>query len=1152
MSGNNNLSNIALNPGILDSSIAPSNERETTFLRIDDIPSIDYEAKYFETIPTVWANAYAFERLLYQGDPSALEEWGSLFALHFFGVIGAVRFHSETLNEIYEPRLWEAVSGTYPRIGTQPLNHLDLLRSSDGTVVGGGYEETIFFPCRSRSWGSSKLMEPFIEGNRLSWKRCSDTLLQDVVQRQSLYDHLLRIAYYRVQGTLRERLIEFCRKAAVFRNVTERRRNQLVDIVKDPLDWNIAVDLRPESLLRSYPLRRKNEAGGYTYYLAKGMPVLSSWMFSAPTGKPTPLQYHQDPDKHGIIVELAKGPEWCPLAQCDQVVYLTSFFLNTEHDLTYFSKMPQKEARMLRQFHKHLVREGRGLFADLNGGDSAICLAPIRSELLKQFPELLKTPEDHIASSLITGGDGVESVEWTFKLKGVTDESLEVIWRSRPNYSKDFFISALSLWPPQVSPDWNLYVMRGQGRDTEASNFWHLIDESGDLGKFELLGQDSYVTILLASDKPSRPAALCLRDKKSAGQGESGILFLAEIPNKQIGNNYNAMFAVDFGTSNTCLAYKYSGDGARSQTDKLVRFSLTPLAIWEMGQRPDLPGFMPIAWGGEKGFFPTALLARTDFTSPDPKQIKPEHLFNVDIPTLHSKEMVDAWARGVFKDWTTHAESELKWNHGQNEPWRSLFLSLTLLYGQAELFFKEGLVVDNYVCTYPLSFTHRQREGFHDTTKSVIRNVRSLCYSQRFNPQEFKYHDSVNESIAVAAFIDANPQSTALDIFMDVGGGTTDIAVRYREDFLVLDSLRLAGRTFFRFSERNYEAASLPGSSEFKKYLYMLLTETKAIGPEWDRDALGNFDLATQYSVSINKVSDSHIESIEGRILDQKMGDRSFQRYRSQLFFRHLLTYALIQGCAAAISIGKTLDAKNQDLLSDGFHLILGGNAWGLLMFAEFQRSREDLRGQANKILTALKEILANHLTEADKPRIEKLNVTRLDLLNEEHLAAAKTAAALGALKVAGSPAKVASNLASYTGMNINHMKINMIDKPLQITWNERWSLKRMNELTGLDVEILNHLAITEPISMREPFDPLLSLFSRLGNPAQPSVDPLPGDEWERINAAIIKGEDYLDQGRLKYSPLQLLLTRILYPEKEIHARLEKLAEVTGHGKRKG
>jgi hypothetical protein len=1146
-SENSPMSNLALNPNII-TNIAPSSERGTTTFRIEDLPPTPYNPKYFETIPTVWASAYAFERLLYQNDQTAIEEWVSLLALHFFGVLGIARLTTEQINTIYEPRLWEAMSGTYPKVGREPIQQIDLLRNSDGITVGGGYEATIFFPSRGRSsWQHSKLITPFIKDGRLSWQRCSERLLNDAPQCQRFYDHLWRISYYRLQGLLRERLVEFCRQAAIFKGLPPRERSSLSSLDMDPTTWNIYPDHKPSSLLQAYPLRRRNQLGGFTYYLVNDLPILSPWMMEAPAGMPTPLQYRKDPEHHGILVSLAKGIEKCSLEEPDRVVSLASFFLHKENDFTYFSKMPQHAAPVVRGFHKHQVRESRGLFADLNVDDGAICLAPIRSDLLHDFSELLQRPQDRITTLPVNRGEGVEYIEWHFKLNNSKGEPLDVVWHTTPNYSKDFFVSSLSLWPPQVSPDWNFYVMHGQGQDIQSGSFWQLIDENGTLGKFEKLGQDSYSTTLLGDGRPSRPAALRLSDK----QTERGVLFLGELPEKQVKNNFEARLAVDFGTSNTCLAYKYSGQGVRPQTEKLMRFSLTPLAIWELGQRTDLPGCIPITWGGEKGFFPTALLARINATPPNPANIGPEHLFHVDIPTLHSKEMVDAWARDMFKDWVTHAESELKWKHGQNEPWRSLFLTLVVLYAQAELFFKEGLVVDEYICTYPLSFSKRQRDGFHTTTRQVIKNTRAMCYSQRFNPSIFNYRDFVNESIAVAAYIDANPQSTAMDIFLDIGGGTTDIAVRYRDEFLVLDSLRVAGRTFFRFSERNYELQSLPGSSEFKKYLYLLLTETKTMGEEWDRQALSNLDLATQYSVSINKVNDTHIVDVEGRILDAKMGERSFQRYRSQLFFRHLLAYALVQGCAAALSVADRQTEQNEHLLADGFHLILGGNAWGLLMFAEFERSDEYLLRQADRILQILKEILLAHADEKDKKRLEKLKVTRVDLLNVEDLATAKTAAALGALKVTTALEQSSEKLAPYAGINIAGLKLNRLDKSIQIAWKQRWSLETINDLMKLSLETIDELMITGASSLRHPFDPLLSLFSRLGNPAQPHIDPLPEDEWERINAALIRGEDYLEQGELKYSPLQIFLTRILYPEKTAHPSLEKLAEVTGHFKRK-
>lgn len=1148
MSNLDNAGGIALNRNLVGNSVGASPERKTTAIRIEQLSSVNYDPKYFETIPTAWAAAYEFEGLLRQNSQPEIEEWVCLLTLHFFGIIGIARLTENQLSDHYEPRLWSVLNGTFPSISKASLRQIDLLRDSNGVTVGGCYEETIFFPSRDRSaWRDSNFISRFIGADeRLSWKLCSEQLLKEPAPRQRLYDHLSRLIYFRLEGSLRERLSEFRNQATVFRNQTERSMEELPLIDPDSYNWEIAVDLRPQALLDSYPLQRQNKLGGITYYLVQGMPVLSEWMLRAPTGKPTPLQYRVDPVNQAIIVNLAKGPQVCPLRDNDRVLDLSSFFLHAETDFTYFSKSPAGKSPNVRRFHKHEVRQIRGLFSDLTSDDTAICLAPVRIRLLSEFPELLESPDDRISLVPISGPDGIASLEWRFNVKGPDAERLEVVWPCVPNYSKDLFVSSLSLWPPQPSPDWNLYLMYGQGQDPHSTSVWTLIDENGQTGSCHKLSQDSYLTMLQGSDGPCRPRALYLNDKDR----ERGVLFLAEISERRVQKSFEATLAVDFGTSNTCLAYKYSGQDTRSQKGTELRFSLTPLPIWELGPASDLPGFIPTSWGGEKGFFPTALLARIDAAFPqDASGIEVQHLFNVDIPSLHSKELVDRWVIGEFHDrWETYAESELKWKHGKNEPWRSLFLSLVILYAKAELFFNQGLVVKEYVCTYPLSFTFVQHDWFHNASRQVISKVRSFCYSNRLNPGQFDYNKSVSESLAVATFIEAKPQTTAIDIFVDVGGGTTDIAVRYREDFLVLDSLRVAGRNFFEFSQRNYDL-DLHGSGDFKKYLYALLTESEVVDKEWD--LLENFDLATQYSVSINKVSGDHIKKVEGQIIDQKMGDKSFQRYRTQLFFRHLLTYALIQGFGAALSkLPSTQGTDDDELLVDGFHLILGGNAWGLLMFAEFPRSSDFLKEQADKIVDAIKKVLSDRVDEKDKRRLENLKITRLDLLNEENLTDAKTAAALGALNATTNSGKLAAAISPYTGLTIPSLRVNKEPNLIRMDWNERWWLPAINALLNLNLEIINQLVIQGFTSLRQPLDPLLSIFCRLGNPAQPHVDPMPEEDWERINSGLTNGAVYIDQGRLKYSPLQLFLTEILYPEKTVHARLEKLAAVTGHFKR--
>src|SRR4029079_9811169 len=168
------------------------------------------------------------------------------------------------------------------------------------------------------------------------------------------------------------------------------------------------------------------------------------------------------------------------------------------------------------------------------------------------------------------------------------------------------------------------------------------------------------------------------------------------------------------------------------------------------------------------------------------------------------------------------------------EPWRTLFLELTLLYAHADLFFDKRAVVDHYVFTFPLAFRKDDRESFHNKVKDALKQIRYYCYGPG-SIANISYDDKVDESTAIAESVSAVGNKATMELFIDVGGGTCDIAVSHDRRFLVLDSIRVAGKTFFQFAQKNF-SDQLLGSAEFRKHLGKLLkgandSELKLVNP---------------------------------------------------------------------------------------------------------------------------------------------------------------------------------------------------------------------------------------------------------------------------------------------------------------------------------
>ena len=104
------------------------------------------------------------------------------------------------------------------------------------------------------------------------------------------------------------------------------------------------------------------------------------------------------------------------------------------------------------------------------------------------------------------------------------------------------------------------------------------------------LEEEEYVSVLHRADgAKNRPRALLFTD---AADKERGVLFLGEFFNLDLDTEQTATLAMDFGTSNTCLAVNA---GSKSET---LAFTLSPLQLW--GTPPlklrDNPGFVPRDW----------------------------------------------------------------------------------------------------------------------------------------------------------------------------------------------------------------------------------------------------------------------------------------------------------------------------------------------------------------------------------------------------------------------------------------------------------------------------------------------------------------------------------------------------------------------------
>jgi hypothetical protein len=1123
-----------LNVGILGGDAGVPERRAFRAIKTDYIGAPDYNSRFFETFPTVWASAYAFrkelaaEKQTEQGtvvveDETTIataEEWMSLFLLYYFGRIRLVEYKREALEKEYDKDLWLALSGTYPSAREGNLSSVLLLESNEGTVVGAYYPEVIFFPSRGRaSWTRDETLQQFLVGSKLSWDLCRQNLLgADDRKTHEFHAHLELVARRLPGKIFKERVANFVRT-----NFHDRVDvTGLDDLDPDPSKWETPYNKPPgpEELLARYPLAIGNGDGGKNYYLVAGLPdeARTEWMKRAVVADAMPLHYRGQKDDKVISVQVRGKNVVCPLVDGkDHIIPLKDLFLA---DAPYWCKVGRANdvyTGKLRSVHRVDLRD-----PILKQDEFALCLAPIRREMLTHFPSLFQDIQ------FVTATPDLQHsrVTWTFHLNGY-----EVRWQTTPIVQSEMPNTSLALWPPKVSEKWRFYIAYGTGSE-EKSGRWHLVDESGAQGNIVSLEEDVYVSVLPQIGRPNRPRGLLFTDNKG---NERGVLFLIDLEKQNVDSDQKATLAVDFGTSNTCVAYK-KGEATESE---VFKFTLSPTMLW--GPEPlENPGFVPFRWGGKKGFFPTIILSRRSAAQLEELKVddmKVEDLFKVDIPGLH-KDM-EGWLVGgaANRFWEIH--SNMKWDLDTVAPWRPLFLGLTLLYSHGEAFFRgqQGTVIDRYVFTFPLAFSDRERDGFHAEAKKVIGKIRQLCYGVDPDPEKIKYTKDMDESTAIARANRSSANPATLEVFIDVGGGTADIAIRNGSNFLVLDSIKVAGNTFFRFAKRNFDE-NMAGAPEFKKNLARLSGFAEARLDERRHE----IELGLIYSLLVNRLDPDEFKKGEGSVLQNKMGKTSYQRYRTRLFFRHIIAYALVQACAAAVD--------NKLTPNQGIKLIMGGNAWGMMMFAELERSHVRLKEEAETILSLLKSQVRAELLEELRPYLNDLRIASVDLLNEEDLSKAKTAVALGALLKSETGSSSDKETARpYTGVTIRELDIVEGLPAATVRWHDRWGFSELRRKFNNEMDEIRSVNFQQPQELDKPYDPVLTIFTSLGNVGRNSQDNLPGETWSDVNSELCEYIFSLRGTDVGRAPINHFLSAILYPEDAHRDFLNVLAEVNGNYK---
>lgn len=1119
-----------LNSGIIEGEYQEPRQRSFGSVSLG-VPNAGerFDPRYFETIPTVWAQAHAFEgRLLDAGTnapvDSALGEWLSLLALDFFGVVHFSWIDASVLKDRskYDPDLWKALSRTWPR-SFGPLAGIGILAAS-GVSVGGYYPSCCFFPARGRSsWAICVELQRFVDNGALSWDRIRQGLLDSPAAILEFREHVAGVANTLGNGELGTNLRQLITSERFFghdASVAYTPRNA----DRDPTKWNRPVQQAdPAELLNSYPLKHRSEADGRTtYFLVSNMPERTPWMTTpARVGETAPWKYQKLGD-HSIVVHHRLGPVTCDLGR-DVAIEVSELLLIRE--VPYCCALPKVVSGFLDIHRKPGPLAADANQANLPADQTGVYLFPGRPDLLKHFPDLADPSKSEIRCEI----DNARSeAVWAWRLDGK-----EFRLRRPVVAASKIADLRLAIWPPVQSPKWKFYVARGSGMVMANAGSWTIVGDDGEKGRFIELSNETYLSVLRTPDRATPPRALWLKDQEGV---ERGMLFLKPLPMAPHERNVRADLAVDFGTSNTSIAYKLREAGQESDARPLT-FTLSPLCVWSREEKFDQYGFAPASWGGQKGYFPTVLMAlkSAGIGNKTVNELLPEHLFMVDIPGLHAE------GTGVSFDAFMelhHVYDNLKWRWTDGEAWGHLFLGLTLLYSHAELCLKNGATVESHTFTYPLAFGRTVLDTFRRKATDSVRKIEEFVYG---NSPAASTVRTTDESKAVATTAGAAMDEHTLQTFVDVGGGTTDVAILYRGSPIVLDSVKVAGAAFFSAADEVLDNAKRPGATTFYDQLALLLRGKKLAASGMHADHLlrgsnSGLGSGSVYSLWMNELSGPIFYGREGEALAIEprlaaAGYKSYQRFRTWLIFRHVISYALIQACATLAHGG--LD-KDRPIAARHIDLTLSGNGWGLLVYAGKRRESGELMVEAERLLQMILRLLREGIASPEElERIGSVTIGKLTLIGEGTKSGdAKTAVAIGALRAPVAAAADRDRIVAYTGINIEALRAGR-HSDISVRWCDPWTQDHVARVVGGsegDIQGFESMTFALPPETGRPCDPVLSVFTRLANEINPGVDPMEAPDWKGMNSDLQQAS-YLDGTQLSgASPLNMFLSSILYP----------------------
>lgn len=535
-------------------------------------------------------------------------------------------------------------------------------------------------------------------------------------------------------------------------------------------------------------------------------------------------------------------------------------------------------------------------------------------------------------------GNHAYKIEKVYKTKASQADDGEIV---------EIDVPVVEVFPDYLGKDWRRYYLFQGNADSFTVN--PIVDGAvaavrSRIREYRHERVSQQVRIAELSGDDCFPEALELLGESKT---PIGIVLLSKEEQPQ-GLKHNWTVGIDFGTSNTNV-YKNRGsaDSAERWTYNFPEYYRTVTLSDPVMRNRIL----------EEYFFPTRVI-----TLPIPTTLK---IYNLSVKEAMVLDYFIYYP--VQYKFPENVLSDIKWD-GTAERKTEYFLESLLFLLLIEVV-KENVSEVQLACSYPKAFSQTnievfQREWEHVYEKllkpdpanqqACILNIHRNVIED--NEQRVKIKKPLFKTEGIAAGEYFASQQTIKDvsqlaniehaaICLDVGGGTTDISIWYRNNIEFDASVLLAGRQLANMLQINNRAREL------------LFTRDAAIALEEKKNEPAYF------SARLNLVLKNEEERVQ-EMLVKHANNKDIQ------WLRQIIALEFGALCFYAAQVCVSTNAKVGGLLSriseEGIKLHWGGNAAKLINWIDF--GKYNRVGIASKVLNAIFFNCLNDKTVSDTP----------------------------------------------------------------------------------------------------------------------------------------------------------------------------------------